>query len=147
MASHTPNKDEDPLALTGLVDGESSAQLAEDFASAVNLVNTTSLGGALSEEQQRRLYGLHMRATRGLAPETPPDGVQAEQFTAWRDASNPSAEAAMEEYVGVVELAALETSDSDAGRPNGSAGAHAGAQSGGLEDLPAGCASSSQLPA
>jgi hypothetical protein len=134
MAHDTSRKEEDPLAVTGLVDEESSSQLTEDFASAVSLVNTTSLGAALSEAQQRRLYGLHMRATRGLAPGSPPDGVHPEQFVAWRDAGSSSAEAAMEEYVGVVELAALEADDAEAVRSTGSAGA----QSGKLDDLPAG---------
>lgn len=128
------HEEEDPLAVTGLIDDESSSQLTEDFASAVRLVNTTLLGAALSEAQQRRLYGLHMRATRGLAPESTPDGVLPEQLMAWRDAGGSSAEAAMEEYVGVVELAALEADDSVAGRSTGSAGA----QSGGLDDLPDG---------
>jgi len=119
----------DPLQATGLVD-EPTAKLSDDFADAVKLLGTSRFGAALPEEQQRRLYGLHTRATRGAAPDEPPEGMHADQWAAWREAGRcQTAEAAMEEYMGAVELASLEAEDEANDR---------GAAPQGVDDLPPG---------
>lgn len=74
--------------------------LCEDFEDAVRYVGE-SLKTSPSEEEQRRLFGLHCRATRGLPPEAPLEG-QEEQWAAWAEASNLSAPEAMREYVDLV---------------------------------------------
>ena len=84
----------------------------EEFRAACELYMTSAFGGRLEEATQRRLYGLHARATRGPAPSAPPEGMAAEQWEAWRDAGSAlSAEDAMEEYISAVELASLEAGE------------------------------------
>ena len=105
----------------------------EEFRAACELYMTSAFGGRLEEATQRRLYGLHARATRGPAPSAPPEGMAAEQWEAWRDAGSAlSAEDAMEEYISAVELASLE-----AGEEASEEGA-AAEGGGGLESLPQG---------
>ena len=110
------------------------ADLRDEFRAACDLYMTSAFGGRLDESAQRELYGLHARATRGPAPAAHPEGMAAEQWEAWREASEKSAtaEEAMEAYISAVEIYSLEAADED------DAAEAAAAGGGGVESLPRG---------
>ena len=106
-------------------DGVDLKDLSEQFRAAEEAVGTR-LGGVLPESAQRRLYALHMVARHGTAPEVhDPAELQVEQWEAWRDAGELTAEAAMVEYVRIATAA-----------EEGGAAAAAGAVGGGEQELP-----------
>lgn len=57
---------------------------------------------ALPEAAQRRLFGLHARAIRGVPPASAPPGQEEEHWKAWSEAGDLSALAAMQEYIDVL---------------------------------------------
>mmetsp|Transcript_128328 Transcript_128328/g.256310 ORF Transcript_128328/g.256310 Transcript_128328/m.256310 type:complete len:250 (-) Transcript_128328:10-759(-) len=73
----------------------------QEFEDAMEHVGTTK-GTVLCESVQRRLFGLHARATRGPPPQQLPTGMHFEQLAAWQEAGGLSELAAMQEYVDVV---------------------------------------------
>jgi len=85
----------------------------DDFHAAVERVNTTALGGALSEAEQARLYGLFMRVEQGLAPATPPTELHHDQWEAWESTNTLTREEAQSEYVSTARLAAKRSAASE----------------------------------
>lgn len=78
-----------------------AAATRQEFFEAVHHVGTKP-GLALSEEVQRRLFGLHSRATRGVPPAKVLVGEHEEHWKAWCEAGALSEAAAMQEYVDLV---------------------------------------------
>mmetsp|Transcript_137404 Transcript_137404/g.426913 ORF Transcript_137404/g.426913 Transcript_137404/m.426913 type:complete len:259 (-) Transcript_137404:43-819(-) len=82
------------------VDAWEDEGLQQEFLDAVRHAGT-SLRAEVPEAAQRRLFGLHCRATQGPAPQAPPPGHE-EQWRAWSEASGLSQRDAMREYVDFV---------------------------------------------
>lgn len=85
---------------SGAVDAAALVATREEFSDAVRHAGTKD-GLGFSEATQRRLFGLHARATRGEPPPAPAGGCE-EQWMAWREAGGLSELAAMQEYIDTV---------------------------------------------
>lgn len=74
--------------------------LTEEFADAVEYMAGSSAD--ISEDVQRRLFGLYQRAFYGMPPTEPPASMEVVQMEAWREAASLSADDAMREYIDLV---------------------------------------------
>jgi len=75
--------------------------LEDEFVEAVQHIGTKT-GLRISEEDQRRLFALHTRATRGPPPSSAPSGMHDEHFRAWTETEKLSKKQALEEYIEIV---------------------------------------------